>query len=80
MVDYGSERVKWSELLVYCYAGTHPPLTPVKPPPTATGCTHHCHIQCALPHYFRNFSVSGWPVLQWSQLFLSRSELLQFTI
>jgi len=67
--------VKWSERPVYRHAGTHPPLMPVKPPPTATGCTHHSHIQGTLPHCQRKFSGSGWPVLLWSRLFLSRSEL-----
>jgi len=35
--------VKWSEQALYCHAGTHPPITPVKKP-TAAGCTHHCHM------------------------------------
>jgi hypothetical protein len=55
---------QWSQHPVHCRTGTHPRLTPVKPPPTTASFTHHCDIESPLPHLYRRFSFIGWPVLQ----------------
>jgi hypothetical protein len=40
---------RWSQHPVHHCTGTHPHLTPVKPPPTTANATHHCHIESLLP-------------------------------
>ena len=48
---------------VHYQPGTHPPLTPVKPPPAITCSTHQCEIESAWSHLCRKLTRSAWPIL-----------------
>lgn len=52
---------------VHHQPGTHPPITPVKPPPTITYSTHQCHIESAWSHLHRKLSHSSRPILYLSR-------------